>query len=105
MRNIFKYGAYVTALIHTTYVPFSVYFVLQPSGVTNAAMVNFGICTSGLVLGTYIRLCPLTFLERWFRKQYNPYWMFRGAWTAYYGVLLLQVIVQGLQKIRDKKIV
>ncbi len=102
MRVFFKYGAYFTALIHTTYVPLSVYLVLQPSGITNAAIVNFSICTSGLVLGTYIRLCPLTFLERWFRKRYNPHWMFQGAWTAYYGVLLMQIIVQGLQKIRRK---
>jgi len=100
MRNIFKYGAYVTALIHTTYVPLSVYFVLQPSGVTNTAIVNFSICTSGLVLGSYARLCPLTFLERWFRKQYNPHWVFNGTWIVYYGILGLERIVKFIRVVR-----
>ena len=101
MRKAYKYGAYLTALIHSFYVPLSFILVLRPSGAGNAEMLNFGICTSGLVIGKFIHICPLTFLERWFRKQYNSRWMFKGTWVGYYGVLSLARIVKFIRTVRQ----
>lgn len=99
MKPLFKAGAYLTALLHSVYVPTTLLFVLRPDPGA-LALANFGVCATGITVGFLIDYCPLTFIEKWFRRRYNPLWVFSGGWVQYYSRLALAAIGKFFHGIR-----
>lgn len=91
MKPLYKAGAYLTALIHSVYVPTTVLLAFRPDPGA-LAIANLGVCATGMSIGFFVDNCPLTFIEKWFRRRYNPQWVFRGGWVQYYGKLTFAVM-------------
>lgn len=98
MHSVYKVGAYLTAAVHTVYVPATLLTFVRPDP-GDAAAINFGVCITGLTVGFFVRYCPLTFIEKWFRRRYDPAWVFPGAWVRYYGLLAWGVLTGQRRKL------
>ncbi len=88
MKPLYKAGAYLTALVHSVYVPYTLATILRQDPDV-AAIANFGVCAVGMSVGFLVNYCPLTFVEKWFRRHYNPDWVFPGGWLQYYSRLAI----------------
>ena len=84
MRHLYKTSAYLTAFIHFIYGPFAVFLMISSKGQGVVESIYFGVSASATTIALFYSKCPLTVLEKWFRKKYDPQWVFNEIWTKYY---------------------
>jgi hypothetical protein len=87
MRTLYRYGAYTTALIHFLYIPVSIYLFVASWGHGVVEAVLYSVSASGTVISRYLRLCPLTVIEKKLRRKYDPRWTFDDIWLRHYAKL------------------
>lgn len=90
---IWKLAADGLVLVHLLWIGFILFGALVGRRRRWVKWLHVGALAFSLCLQLFRWVCPLTYLEAWLRRQYDPALTYRGDFIAYYAERLVYLQV------------